>query len=379
MPARAFVPNRGNLDQKTIMFCMKPSNYGKPYIKKRIKESSPQKLFLLSEFSEFSIFDVIPKNFSITTKNGTSHFNLDMLKDTSPVITNFIRDNPTKFEYNLNINDEENVLGKIESLFQGKTVTFIEDEFPTSQRITKILQMKNFPNKLKPDSMRSNEICSDGSHYFSIGNSVSQIIVEIYEEMFIEYLKKSELQTFIIKTKRNEYKCSIFGIYSSNVIREILEKDSSINEFEFDFEDEFDEFQSICDFFNFKQLDIKSDNMDLLKEIAEKMQINCIIKQIDNYINYYENLSQKIDEQQTIIDSIDNLFNLLCNIKIHGIQKVNISSDIKQVFFQKVNEIYINTGNFMPPQVFNPAIEAVKLTVQEKMELFGSAGKAGLW
>ncbi|MCI8269143.1 MAG: ketose-bisphosphate aldolase [Lachnospiraceae bacterium] len=62
-----------------------------------------------------------------------------------------------------------------------------------------------------------------------------------------------------------------------------------------------------------------------------------------------------------------------------GIQKVNISSDIKQVFFRKVNEIYINTGNFMPPQVFNPAIEAVKLTVQEKMELFGSAGKAGLW
>ena len=59
-----------------------------------------------------------------------------------------------------------------------------------------------------------------------------------------------------------------------------------------------------------------------------------------------------------------------------GIQKVNISSDIKQVFFQKVHEIYTETGNFMPPQVFNPAILAVRKTVQAKMDLFGSTGKA---
>lgn len=59
-----------------------------------------------------------------------------------------------------------------------------------------------------------------------------------------------------------------------------------------------------------------------------------------------------------------------------GIQKVNISSDIKQVFFKKVNEIYTETGNFMPPQVFNPSILEVRKTVQEKMELFGSSGKA---
>lgn len=75
-------------------------------------------------------------------------------------------------------------------------------------------------------------------------------------------------------------------------------------------------------------------------------------------------------------DNPDEEIRAACEI---GIQKVNISSDIKQVFFRKVHEIYTETGNFMPPQVFNPAIEAVKLTVQEKMDLFGSAGKAELW
>ena len=55
------------------------------------------------------------------------------------------------------------------------------------------------------------------------------------------------------------------------------------------------------------------------------------------------------------------------------------SSDIKQVFFKKVHEIYTETGNFMPPQVFNPSIQEVKKTVLKKMELFGSVGKAALY
>ncbi|MFI3283882.1 MAG: ketose-bisphosphate aldolase [Erysipelotrichaceae bacterium] len=62
-----------------------------------------------------------------------------------------------------------------------------------------------------------------------------------------------------------------------------------------------------------------------------------------------------------------------------GIQKINISSDIKQVFFRKAFEIYSTTGNFMPPQVFNPTILEVRKTVHEKMELFGSLGKSNLY
>lgn len=68
-------------------------------------------------------------------------------------------------------------------------------------------------------------------------------------------------------------------------------------------------------------------------------------------------------------DNPDDEIAQACEI---GIQKVNISSDIKQIFFQKVNEIYNETGNFMPPQVFNPSILEVRKMVKEKMKLFGS-------
>lgn len=75
-------------------------------------------------------------------------------------------------------------------------------------------------------------------------------------------------------------------------------------------------------------------------------------------------------------DNPDSEIREACSI---GIQKVNISSDIKAVFFKKVHEIYTTTGNFMPPQVFNPTILEVRKTVQAKMDLFGSTGKASLY
>ena len=62
--------------------------------------------------------------------------------------------------------------------------------------------------------------------------------------------------------------------------------------------------------------------MDSLKEIAEDLQINCILQSIDNYINNYEKVTQRIDEQEEIIDKIDQLFELLCNVKKYGVDKV---------------------------------------------------------
>lgn len=75
-------------------------------------------------------------------------------------------------------------------------------------------------------------------------------------------------------------------------------------------------------------------------------------------------------------DNPDEEIRKACEI---GIQKVNISSDIKQEFFKTVLNILQDTGMFMPPKVFNPAIEATKKVVYNKMELFGSLGKASLY
>ncbi len=62
-----------------------------------------------------------------------------------------------------------------------------------------------------------------------------------------------------------------------------------------------------------------------------------------------------------------------------GIRKVNISSDFKHAFFSKLNQVLTETGGFIPAKVLNPAIEAAKVVIAEKMELFGSIGKADLY
>lgn len=62
-----------------------------------------------------------------------------------------------------------------------------------------------------------------------------------------------------------------------------------------------------------------------------------------------------------------------------GIRKVNISSDFKYAFFQKVQEVLVQTGGFIPAKVLNPGIEAAKVVIAEKMELFGSVGKAACY
>lgn len=62
-----------------------------------------------------------------------------------------------------------------------------------------------------------------------------------------------------------------------------------------------------------------------------------------------------------------------------GIQKVNISSDFKYAFFKKLNEVYTQTGGFVPAKVMGPAIEDAKAVLHQKMELFGSCGKAKLY
>ena len=62
--------------------------------------------------------------------------------------------------------------------------------------------------------------------------------------------------------------------------------------------------------------------MYLLKEIAEDLQINSVLNQIDNYISKYEKISQNIDEQEIIIDLIDMTFDWLYKIQELTIKNV---------------------------------------------------------
>ena len=72
----------------------------------------------------------------------------------------------------------------------------------------------------------------------------------------------------------------------------------------------------------------------------------------------------------------DNEIRRACQI---GIRKVNISSDFKYAFFKKVDEVIQETGGFVPAKVLTPGINDAKQVIREKMELFGSLGKAELY
>jgi len=62
-----------------------------------------------------------------------------------------------------------------------------------------------------------------------------------------------------------------------------------------------------------------------------------------------------------------------------GIAKVNISSDMKYAYFKKLNEVYAETGGFVPSKVMMPAIDAAKEVIGQKMSLFNSVNKASLY
>ena len=72
----------------------------------------------------------------------------------------------------------------------------------------------------------------------------------------------------------------------------------------------------------------------------------------------------------------DDEISTACKI---GVAKVNISSDIKYAYFKKLDEVYRETGGFVPARVMGPAIEETKAVVKNKLELFNSIGKASLY
>lgn len=64
----------------------------------------------------------------------------------------------------------------------------------------------------------------------------------------------------------------------------------------------------------------------------------------------------------------------------HGVCKVNLSSDLKSVFFSAIRE-YLNEhpGSYEPNEVYPRANEAVKQVVHHKLNVLGTVGKATLY
>ena len=63
-----------------------------------------------------------------------------------------------------------------------------------------------------------------------------------------------------------------------------------------------------------------------------------------------------------------------------GINKINISSDIKMAYHTKMREVMADDPKLREPLAIQPAcIEAMNVVAAQKIDLFGSAGKADLY
>jgi fructose-bisphosphate aldolase, class II len=96
--------------------------------------------------------------------------------------------------------------------------------------------------------------------------------------------------------------------------------------------------------------------LDLLKEIKSRVQIPLVLHGGSG------NPDDEIREAARI-----------------GINKINISTDIKVAYHNKMREVLGDDPKVREPNAIQPAcIEAMKVVAAQKIELFGAAGKASL-
>lgn len=96
--------------------------------------------------------------------------------------------------------------------------------------------------------------------------------------------------------------------------------------------------------------------LDLLKEIASKVNIPLVL----------HGGSANPDEE------------IAAAVRL-GINKINISSDIKDAFYQKCREVLSDPVLREPNSIYPPCIEAMKVVARHKIELFNAEGKAALY
>ncbi len=96
--------------------------------------------------------------------------------------------------------------------------------------------------------------------------------------------------------------------------------------------------------------------LDLLKQIASMVEIPLVL----------HGGSANPDEE------------IAAAVKL-GINKINISSDIKDAFYQKCREVLADMEVREPNAIYPPCIEAMKQVCYHKISLFNAKGKAALY
>ena len=174
----------------------------------------------------FNVFDYLARTFTISTNNGSYKFNINMLKDTSSVIFKALTTNPQLLEYHIDLNDEKNVMGKIELLYQGIEVKFNDSELFFTQKISELLNITCFPDFMKPLNLAYN------NQFFNrLTPKNYQVILQ--RSSLIRFLQNDiNMESFTIKVNDKVYHTNIYGVRSSKKINYLLEKSPQLRFFE---------------------------------------------------------------------------------------------------------------------------------------------------
>lgn len=271
----------------------------------------------------YNLLKMAPRCFTITTNSGSYQFNIEMLKDMSPVISDILNKDPKNLKYHIDITDDVNAMAKLEKLFQGENIKFDNKEIPNIRQIIDSLKITRCPLYILNQS--KDVLTDQRRNFWDFGSSVT-----FSTSSLLFFYQNVVQENFIISTNRQDYKCNNFGILSSNVICEMIKANQNLESYKYDFDDEYQEFQIICDLFDFKPIKITLNNMDSLKKIATDLEITCLLDKLDLYFENYENAIQTIDDEQLLIDEIDEIFEWLYDIKkitVKTVQNKILKSD----------------------------------------------------
>lgn len=104
------------------------------------------------------------------------------------------------------------------------------------------------------------------------------------------------------------------------------------------------------------------------KDVKPKLQLELI-----------EDIVNRVDTPLVLHGGSSNPDKEVARAVKTGIQKVNISSDMKFAFYKKAREILSTTELWDPNAIFPECIDAARDVIRYKMDLFESTNKAGLY
>jgi fructose-bisphosphate aldolase class II len=102
-------------------------------------------------------------------------------------------------------------------------------------------------------------------------------------------------------------------------------------------------------------------------------------KQPELRIDILDSLADIVDVPLVLHGGSSNKDEEIAKAVKHGINKINISSDIKDPFYQKCREVLQDPNIREPNLIYPPCIEKMKEAIRQKVRLFNAEGKSDLY